>query len=111
MQFGNPKALFLLILIPIALILVFLTKKLRINKFSKFAESRFYDYYFQQFSSFKFNLKNIFLIIALFFMIIAIFRPQWVREIQIVQNEGVDIVMCMDVCIRLVAVVIHTSRN
>jgi len=110
MHLGNPEALFLLILIPIALMLVFLSKKLRLNTFSKFAENRFYDYYFQQFSSFKFNLKNTFLIIALLFLIIALARPQWDREMQIVHKEGVDIVICMDVSKSMDAKDIQPSR-
>lgn len=110
MHWGNPEAFYLLLLIPIALILVFLSKKLRHKTFSKFAENRFYDYYFQQFSSFKFNLKNTFLIIALFFMIIALARPQWDREVQIVQKEGVDIVICMDVSKSMDAKDIQPSR-
>ena len=110
MHWGNPEAFFLLLLIPIALILVFLSKKLRLKAFSKFAENRFYDYYLQQFSSFKFNLKNTFLIIALFFMIIALARPQWDREVQIVQKEGVDIVICMDVSKSMDAKDIQPSR-
>ena len=110
MRWGNPEAFFLLLLIPIALILVFLSKKLRLRTFSKFAENRFYNYYFQQFSSFKFNLKNTFLIIALFFMIIALARPQWDREMQIVQKEGVDIVICMDVSKSMDARDIQPSR-
>ncbi|MDP8220045.1 MAG: VWA domain-containing protein [Candidatus Stygibacter frigidus] len=110
MHWGNPEALFLLLLIPAALILVFLSKRIRLKRFSRFAENRFYDYYFQQFSAFKFNLKNIFLIIALFFMIIALARPQWDREMQIVQKEGVDIVICMDVSKSMDATDIQPSR-
>ena len=110
MHWGNPEALFLLLLIPSAPILVFMSKRIRLKRFSKFAENRFYDYYFQQFSAFKFNLKNTFLIIALFFMIIALARPQWDREMQIVQKEGVDIVICMDVSKSMDATDIQPSR-
>ncbi len=110
MHWGNPNALFLLLLIPAALILVFLSKRIRRRSFARFAETRFYDYYFQQFSSFKFDLKNVFLITALFFLIIALARPQWDREVQIVQKEGVDIVICMDVSKSMDATDVQPSR-
>ena len=110
MHWGNPEALFLLLLIPAALILVLLSKSNRKKSFSRFAESRFYEYYFQQFSAFKFNLKNVFLIIALLFLILAMARPQWDREMQIVQKEGVDIVICMDVSKSMDAKDIQPSR-
>ncbi|MCF7912644.1 MAG: VWA domain-containing protein [Candidatus Cloacimonetes bacterium] len=110
MHWGNPKALFLLLIIPAALILVLLSKRNHKKSFARFAENRFYDYYFQQFSAFKFNLKNVFLIIALLFLIIAMARPQWDREMQIVQKEGVDIVICMDVSKSMDAADIQPSR-
>lgn len=110
MHWGNPYFLYLLLLIPAAFVVIFLSKKIRQRSFSRFAESRFYDYYFQQFSSFKFDLKNTLILLALFFLIIAAARPQWDREMQIVQKEGVDIVICMDVSKSMDATDIQPSR-
>jgi len=110
MQWGNPNALFLLLIFPAVLILIVFTRRIRKKAFSKYAESRFYDYYFQQFSYFKFDLKNILILIALLFLIIALAKPQWDREMQIIEKEGVDIVICMDVSKSMDASDIQPSR-
>jgi Ca-activated chloride channel family protein len=51
----------------------------------------------QNFSNFYWNLKNVLLLLAIFFLIIALARPQWGKEVQIVKKEGIDIVICLDV--------------
>jgi Ca-activated chloride channel homolog len=110
MHWGNPNALFLLLIIPAVLILIIFTQKIRRKNFARFAEKRFYDYYFQQLSPFRYDLKNFLLLLALFFLIIALARPQWDKEMQIVQKEGVDIVIAIDVSKSMDATDISPSR-
>ncbi|MDY6914938.1 MAG: VWA domain-containing protein [Candidatus Cloacimonadota bacterium] len=97
MRFAEPNVLFLLILIPIfSIIIVLGTLQLR-KKFTKFASPRFHEYLLQRFSLFYWNVKNALLLLVLFFLIIALARPQWGKEVQIVKKEGIDIVICLDV--------------
>jgi Ca-activated chloride channel family protein len=110
MHWSNPTALFLLLILPAGFILTAFASKIRKKTFSKYADSRFFDFYYQKFSSFRFDLKNIFLLLALLFLIIAIARPQWDREVQIVKKEGVDIVICMDVSKSMEATDVEPSR-
>jgi Ca-activated chloride channel family protein len=110
MRFASPYMLFLLILIPIFIIILGFSKLQRRKKLSKFAASRFHEYVLQSFSSFYWNLKNVLLLLALFFLIIALARPQWGKEVQIVKKEGIDIVICLDVSKSMNAVDIEPNR-
>ncbi len=110
MNWGNPDILYLLLLIPIFLIFISISTKKRKKLFIRLAESRFYDYYLQQFSGFHWVLKGLILTGALFFLIIAAARPQWNKEVQIIKKEGIDIVVCLDVSKSMDARDIQPSR-
>ena len=110
MRWGSPNILFFLILIPIFIFLIGLANQKRKKQFEKFAEIRFYNYYFQEFSVFHWFLKNFILIFSILFLIIAVARPRWNKEIQIVKKEGIDIVVCIDVSKSMDAQDIKPSR-
>ncbi|MFO7897332.1 MAG: VWA domain-containing protein [Candidatus Cloacimonadales bacterium] len=110
MRFANPYILFLLLLIPLFWIMIGLSNRRRRKNFSKFAEIRFYDFFLQELSTFHLNLKNFLLVTALFFIIIAAARPQWGKEMQIVQKEGIDIVVAIDVSKSMDATDIKPNR-
>lgn len=110
MRWGNPYLLFLLLLIPIFFVFIGLSKHRRKRNFSRFAESRFYNFFLQEFSSFHWGLKNVLLVLAILFLILAIARPQWNKEVQIVKKEGIDIAICLDVSKSMDAQDIQPSR-
>lgn len=110
MRWGNPYLLFLLILIPIFFILIGLSEHRRKKNFTKFGESRFYYFFMQEYSAFHWGLKNVLFVIAILFMIIAIARPRWNKEVQIVKKEGIDIAICLDVSKSMDAQDIQPSR-
>ncbi|MCF7793285.1 MAG: VWA domain-containing protein [Candidatus Cloacimonetes bacterium] len=110
MRWGNPYLLFLLILIPIFFILIGLAEHRRKKNFTKFGESRFYNFFLQEYSAFHWGLKNVLFVIAILFMIIAIARPRWNKEVQIVKKEGIDIAICLDVSKSMDAQDIQPSR-
>jgi len=110
MKFGNPYLLMLLILIPVFIIFIGISKVRRKRNFNKFAEPRFYDFFLQEFSAFHWSLKNVIFTIAIFFLIVALARPRWNKEVQIVKKEGIDIVVCIDVSKSMDAQDIKPSR-
>ena len=110
MHWGNPYYLFLLLLTPVFFILIGIAGHRRRKRFQKFAENRFYDFYLQEFSAFHWSLKNVIFVLALMFMIVAVARPQWDKEVQIVRKEGIDIVVCIDVSKSMDAQDIQPSR-
>lgn len=110
MHWGNPYILFLLLLVPLFVILLGVAAHNRKKQFSNFADKKFYDYYMQQFSFFHWSLKNVIFIMAVFFLIIALARPRWNKEVQIVKKEGIDIVVAIDVSKSMDAQDIQPSR-
>jgi Ca-activated chloride channel homolog len=110
MHWGKPYLLFLLLLIPVFFILIGFAEHRRKKNFQKFAESRFYDFFMQEFSVFHWSLKNIVFVLAILFMIVAVARPQWNKEVQIIKKEGIDIVVCIDVSKSMDAQDIQPSR-
>ncbi|MCD4650955.1 MAG: VWA domain-containing protein [Candidatus Cloacimonetes bacterium] len=110
MRWGNPYVLILLLLIPVLLVLVGFTGYYRRKRFTNFAETRFFQFFMQEFSAFHWNLRNVILIGSLFFVIIAVARPQWGKEMLTVKKEGLDIVVCIDVSKSMDAEDIQPSR-
>jgi len=110
MNWGNPKILFLLLIIPLFIIIVAWSNRSRKKHFLMFAEQRFYNFYTKEFSFFYWNLKAVILLFAIFFLIIAAARPQWNKEVQTVKKEGIDIVVCIDVSKSMDATDIAPSR-
>ena len=110
MQWGRPYFLFFLLIIPFAFIVIGFSKHSLKKQFLKFAEERFYSFFLQKFSFFHWNLKQILVTIALFFMIVALAQPQWGKEMQIVKKEGIDIVVCIDVSKSMDAQDVKPSR-
>ncbi|HPR18730.1 MAG TPA: VWA domain-containing protein [Candidatus Cloacimonadota bacterium] len=110
MRWGNPYLLFLLLLIPVFFVFIGLADHRRKKNFKKFADARFYDFYMQEFSSFHWGLKNVLFVLAIALMIIAIARPRWNKEVQIMKKEGIDIVVCIDVSKSMDAQDIQPSR-
>ncbi len=110
MRWEHPYLLFLLILIPVFFVYIGIANHFRKKNFSRFAESRFYDFFMQEFSSFHWKLKNSLLVLSIFFLIIAAARPKWDKELQTVKKEGLDIVVCIDVSKSMDAEDIKPSR-
>lgn len=110
MFFGQINLLFLLLLIPLFFFFLGFARLRRKKEFRKFADDRFYHFFLQRFSNFNWNLKNVILIIALLFIIIALTKPRWDKEVQIVKKEGIDIAVCIDVSKSMDATDIQPSR-
>ncbi len=110
MFWGKINLLFLLLLIPLFFFFLGFARFRRKKEFRKFADDRFYHFFLQRFSNFNWNLKNVILIIALLFIIIALAKPRWDKEVQIVKKEGIDIAVCIDVSKSMDATDIQPSR-
>lgn len=110
MQWYNINALFGLLLIPVFAVFLYFADRRRIKRFAKFSDNKFYHFYYQQFSKFHWNMKQVLMIFALFFLILALARPQWDQEIKIYTQEGIDIVVCLDVSKSMDAEDVKPSR-
>jgi len=110
MSWGNPGALFLLLIIPILIIFLFIFKNKRKKQMLKFCDESLYEFHNKNFNNFYFNLKTFLLILAFGFMVISLARPQWDREIRMIDTLGQDIVFLIDVSISMDAADIQPAR-
>lgn len=110
MNWGTPNYLLLLLVLPVQLILIGLSGFWQKRQFGKFAEHRFFKYYLAEFSRFLWSLKNVLLVIVALFLIIALARPRWGQEVQIITKEGLDIAICIDVSKSMEATDIRPNR-
>jgi len=110
MQWGNPNILYVLAVIPVLIFLIIISGYLNKKRFKRFAEEKFYDFFLNRFSFFHWNFKNFFLLLPMILLIIAAARPQWGQEVQIIQKEGLDIAICIDVSLSMKASDIRPNR-
>jgi Ca-activated chloride channel homolog len=110
MHWGNPYLLLLLLLIPVGLIYLANDTRKRASRMEKFADTRFLSFYLQPLSIFHWYLKAGLLLGTFLFLVLALARPQWDREMQMMERSGLDIVVCIDVSKSMDATDIQPSR-
>ncbi len=97
MNLYNQHYLMILLILPFLVYGLIKWHKRIQYRFSRFAESKFFPYYYAGRSPFFSTLKIVLMIIALFFVIIALVRPQWDYESRDFEASGLDIVIAIDV--------------
>lgn len=110
MRWANPDFLYTLLVIPVLIALLIIYGYVSKKRFKRFAEEKFYGFFFKQFSSFHWHFKNFLLLIPLILLIIAAARPQWGQTTQIIHKEGLDIAICFDVSLSMKATDIRPNR-
>lgn len=110
MNWGQPYWLLLLLLLPVGIYLLIQEQSRLSKRLSSFAEEKFHSFYLQGLSRFQRKLKLALLLVAYTFMVIALARPQWDSELQMVNRTGIDIVVCIDVSKSMDATDIQPSR-
>lgn len=110
MNWAAPDYLLLLLAVPILIGLLGFHSIRQKQQFKKFAETRFFDFFLAGFSRFHWTIKNLLLVLALLFLIIAAARPRWGQEVQIITKEGLDIVISIDVSKSMEATDIRPNR-
>jgi len=110
MNLGNPNALYLLILVPIFLFFLFINKRRRQKQLLRFCDDTLYHFHNKNFSFFYYNLKSFLLILAFLFIVLALARPQWDREVMEIDTRGQDLVFLIDVSKSMDATDINPTR-
>jgi Ca-activated chloride channel family protein len=100
LQFANPEALWLILVLPAVAVIYFWihgSTKVSIptlNTFKGFINS---------IKAYFIHLPILLRLIGLFFLIIVIARPQQNRDFNTNYNEGIDIILCMDISTSMLA--------
>ncbi|MDZ4121971.1 MAG: VWA domain-containing protein [Candidatus Cloacimonadaceae bacterium] len=97
MNLYHQSHLLLLLLIPLLVIILASWNRRIKERFSQYAEGKFFGYYYQTRSGFFSTLKIVLVIMAFFMVVIALVRPQWDYESKDFEAMGMDIVLAIDV--------------
>ncbi len=97
MRFANPYLLNWLWILPALWLLLRWFLHNRQKQMARFVDYGLLDNVTQDFSLNKLKRKNWCLLVALFFLIIALARPQWGYAIEKVRQQGLDIILAVDV--------------
>lgn len=97
MRFGNPFLLNALWLLPIVWALLAFLLRRRQQKMGQFIEQGLLEKVASEFSLVSLKRKNWLLLAGLMFLIVALARPQWGYVIEKVKQEGLDIILAVDV--------------
>ena len=106
--FKNPEFLWLLILLPVLAIMLYKFKFVRLNNF-KFSNLESFDY--KTLKSKLYPLINIFRIITLLLVIVALARPQEIsNSTRTKTSSGIDIVIAVDISSSMLAQDLKPNR-
>lgn len=110
MNWGNSNYLILLTIIPVLILLIFVSGKMKKKCFGIFADKEFFKNFLNEYPFFLAGLKNFMVLAAIVFLIIAAARPQWDHVVETVEKKGIDIVFLLDVSKSMEAVDIRPNR-
>ena len=97
MNIANPSAFYALLLLPLFVLFLFVFNRKRKKQLLRFCDESLLSFHNKDFSSFYFNLRTFLFILAYVFFVLALARPQWDREVRMVDSLGQDLVFLIDV--------------
>lgn len=95
--FAEPKNLIFLPLLFLILILLFRNYRRLKNGLKILVHSNYRVAILRNFSFWKLFIKNLLLALALFFLVLAFLRPQWGKKESVINQEGRDVLIVLDV--------------
>lgn len=100
-RFGNPVALYALLLIPAALLFFFFVFRWKRQALARFGNAGLVQKLMVGVSTGRQVVKALLLTLALLFFILAVARPQIGTRLEEVKREGVDILVAVDVSLSM----------
>jgi len=101
--------LFLLLIPPLAVFLVYVWRQRR-RAMASFCDSEFYQKLIPYFSPLRRILKQVLLALALLFTVLALAEPQWGYHFEEVLRKGVDLMLVVDVSNSMLAEDVKPNR-
>lgn len=110
MRFANPQLLHLFWFLPLLWLMLVLLLKRRRQKAGAFVAQGLLDKVAVDFSLTRLRSKNIFFLLSCVFLILALARPQWGFVMEKVRQEGLDILLAVDVSKSMMTQDVRPSR-
>lgn len=109
-RFAYPAALWLLILIPLVVVLYGVATVRRRRRLARFGESTTLRALMPDYSKGRNVLKMLLLLVSLFFLVIAVARPQFGSKLKEEKSEGIEMMLVVDVSNSMLAEDFEPSR-
>lgn len=109
-RFANPQFLYLLLLVPVLLLYHFYKIRVRHKKIALLGEQNLIFSLAPNYSRHRLNFKFYLTLTALFFLILLVARPQVGSKVDSDKNEGVEVIVALDVSNSMLAEDIQPSR-
>lgn len=109
-RFAYPAALWLLILIPLVVVLYGVAAVRRRRRLARFGESTTLRALMPDYSKGRNVLKMLLLLLSLFFLVIAVARPQFGSKLKEEKSEGIEMMLVVDVSNSMLAEDFEPSR-
>ena len=109
-RFAYPAALWLLILIPLVVVLYGVAAVRRRRRLARFGESTTLRALMPDYSKGRNVLKMLLLLVSLFFLVIAVARPQFGSKLKEEKSEGIEMMLVVDVSNSMLAEDFEPSR-
>ena len=110
MTFANPLILWALILVPLAVLFLYWMERRRQVDLNKLGEPSLIRRLSQSVNWNGRKWRSRFWVLALALTIIALARPQWGNQVQVVEQEGVQVMVALDVSESMLAQDIKPDR-
>ena len=110
MQFYERHNLVLLWLVPLVILLFYFGNRRKRDIAKFFADSRTWAKVVFDHSEKKLRVRRLLTIVALFFVVFALARPQWGEEVKTLKRKGVDIVFMVDTSLSMLVEDLKPNR-
>ncbi len=110
LRFANQETLYLLILIPALMVFFIWVRRSKKKTLSRFGRLQLLEKMMASYSPARQNLKVFLIIGTVFFLILALARPQIGTKLEEVKRRGIDIFVAVDVSISMLAEDIKPNR-
>jgi Ca-activated chloride channel homolog len=110
MRWGDPKYLFLLLLVPVWVAFLVYFGRARRKALERLCDARFVDKLIPDQSPFRRIFKQALSVLTLVFLILALAEPQWGYHFEEVVRKGVDLFLVVDVSNSMLAEDVKPNR-
>jgi Ca-activated chloride channel family protein len=109
-RFANPDFLYLLLLLPVAIILWILNESRKKRALKRLGNTEFVRKLMPEFSGIRPNLKFFLQLVAVSLVIIILARPQFGSKLEEVKKQGIEVIIALDVSNSMLAEDIQPDR-
>ena len=110
MPFGEPRALLLLLLVPLLGVLLGLVRLRRKRLLRRLGQEELVARLIEGPGAARWVIRVAFILLAATFLVLALARPQWGAKVEEVRRKGVDVIIAMDVSASMLAEDVKPSR-